>query len=213
MRQGRRCLRRLSKGFPHDSVLRRTHQAAGRFILGETWINHHGHHKHQSTRGLVASGQEAHPIVRGIEARSIWGPSDVYAVRLPQPAGCEPIVMGAVLAGMNPDDEILEGPMNHPMMPAAWIKPYQLEGGEEGTAFTTTMGAATDLESEGTRRMLVNATYWLLGLADAIPEGGTRVDLVGNYDPSQYGFGAAAEGKEGYIVGRTPSDYAMDESE
>ncbi|XAM00523.1 ThuA domain-containing protein [Phycisphaeraceae bacterium D3-23] len=183
----------------------------GRFILGETWINHHGHHKHESTRGILTPGSEDHPIVRGIEEGSIWGPSDVYGVRLPQPEGCAPVVLGAVLTGMSPDDEVVDGPKNFPMMPIAWTKPYQLDGGEAGTAFTTTMGAATDLEAEGTRRMIVNAAYWLLDMADDIPEGGTSVDLVGDFDPSQYGFGAAQPGRDGYVTGRVPSDYAMAE--
>ena len=26
----------------------------GRLVLGETWINHHGKHKHESTRGIIA---------------------------------------------------------------------------------------------------------------------------------------------------------------
>jgi hypothetical protein len=38
----------------------------GRQILGETWVNHHGAHGKESTRGLIARGQEGHPIVRGI---------------------------------------------------------------------------------------------------------------------------------------------------
>ena len=28
----------------------------GRHVLGETWINHHGHHGRQSTRGIIAPG-------------------------------------------------------------------------------------------------------------------------------------------------------------
>lgn len=181
----------------------------GRFILGETWINHHGRHKVQSCRGIVAPGSEDHPIVRGIEEGSIWGPSDVYGVRLPQPAGCEAVVLGAVLTGMNIDDPLLDNEKNSPMMPIAWTKPYQLEGGEEGTAFTTTMGAATDLVAEGTRRMIVNAVYVLLDME--VPEGGTSVDLVDDYAPSQFGFGAAQPGKDGYITGRVPSDYALED--
>ncbi len=182
----------------------------GRFVLGETWINHHGHHKVESTRGVIAEAAAAgvHPIVRGIEPGTIWGPSDVYGVRLPQPEGCEPLVLGAVLTGMGDDDAPVDNQKNAPMMPIAWTKPYQLEGGEAGTAFTTTMGAATDLVAEGTRRLIVNAAYWLLGMD--VPEDGTDVALVGDYHPSQYGFGAAAEGKDGYIVGRVPSDYAME---
>ena len=41
------------------------------------------------------------------------------------------------------------------MMPIAWTKTYQVPDGKTGRAFTSTIGAATDLVSEGTRRLLV----------------------------------------------------------
>jgi len=50
------------------------------------------------------------------------------------------------------------------------------------------MGSATDLASAGTRRMLVNAVYWWVGLEKKIPTRGTKVDLVGDYNPSAYRF-------------------------
>ena len=34
----------------------------GRQVLGETWIDHHGHHGKQSTRGIIAPGAREHPI-------------------------------------------------------------------------------------------------------------------------------------------------------
>ena len=57
----------------------------GRLVLGEQWISHHGHHGKESTRGLIAPGAEEHPILRGIDDGAIWGPTDVYGVRLPLP--------------------------------------------------------------------------------------------------------------------------------
>lgn len=60
-------------------------QGFGRQVLGETWISHHGNHGSQSTRGLIAKGQEQNPILRGIKNGDIWGPTDVYGVRLPLP--------------------------------------------------------------------------------------------------------------------------------
>ena len=56
-------------------------QGFGRVVLGETWISHHGHHKHESTRGILAPEVKGHPILRGIESGDIWGPTDVYGVR------------------------------------------------------------------------------------------------------------------------------------
>ena len=97
----------------------------GRQILGETWINHHGHHGSQSTRGLIAPGMADNPILRGIKDGDIWGPTDVYEVRLPLPADCKPLIMGEVLTGMKPTDPPEAGKQNDPMMPVAWIKTVQ----------------------------------------------------------------------------------------
>ncbi len=131
----------------------------GRLVLGEKWISHHGGHKSQSTGGLVDKGAKDHPIVRGIKDRDVWGDTDVYGVRLPLPGDSKPIILGAVLTGMKVDDPILEGKKNNPMMPVGWTKSYQIPGGKKGRVFNTTMGSSSDLVSEGTRRMLVNATY------------------------------------------------------
>jgi hypothetical protein len=50
------------------------------------------------------------------------------------------------------------------------------------------MGASQDLRSEGLRRLLVNASYWALGMEDQIPEK-SNVDCVGEYAPTPFGFG------------------------
>ncbi|MHC5543525.1 hypothetical protein ACYOEI_35325, partial [Singulisphaera rosea] len=71
----------------------------GRQILGETWIRHHGDHGKQSTLGVIAKGQEGHPILRGIKSGDIWGSTDVYGVRLPLPGDSQPLVLGEVLQG------------------------------------------------------------------------------------------------------------------
>lgn len=158
----------------------------GRRILGETWINHHGKHGTQSTRGIIARDAKNNPIVRGCD--DIWGPTDVYTVRSPLPGDSKPIIMGQVLEGMNPTDKPVAGPQNDPMMPVAWTKTYEGKDGKTGRVFTTTMGAATDLPSEGLRRLLVNAAYWCLGMEDKIPPK-ANVDLVGEYQPLPFGFG------------------------
>lgn len=178
----------------------------GRLVLGEKWISHHGHHKHQSTRGLAADGQTEHPILSGITDGDIWGPSDVYGVRLPLPDDAQPIVMGQVidrvgkydendaLYGMKPTDTTIAEANpgankkynpNDPMMPIAWTKSYQLPDGKKGKAFASTIGASTDLLSEGTRRLLVNAVFWCL---DKDVPTQAKVDIVGKYTPSAYAF-------------------------
>ena len=175
----------------------------GREILGETWVAHHGHHGHESTRGLVADGAEKHPIARGLADTPPWGPTDVYAVRLPLPEGCTPIILGQSLGGMTPDAEPVEGPKNNPMMPVAWTRTFPAGTGKPERVFTTTMGAATDLSAAGTRTMLVNAVYWALGMESSIPAGGADARLVGDYEPTPFGFG-------GFKRGVRPRDLAAE---
>jgi hypothetical protein len=159
----------------------------GRHVLGETWVNHHGKHGSQATRGLIAPDAKDDPILRGIKDGDVFGPTDVYTVNLPLPGDSKPLVLGQVVAGMKPDDKPLEGPKNNPMMPVAWVKTYKGADGKPGRVFTTTMGASQDLVYEGTRRMIVNACLWATGLEDKIPDK-TNVDIVGTYQPSPFRF-------------------------
>ena len=172
----------------------------GRLVLGEKWISHHGGHKRQSTGGIIAENAKDHPITRGIKDRDVWGDTDVYGVRLPLPGDSQPIILGAVLEGMKMDDPPVEGKHNDPMMPVAWTKSYEVPGGKQGKVFTTTMGSASDLVSAGTRRMLVNGVYWILELE--VPAEGTKVDLVGDFKPTFYGFGSFKKGLK-------PADYGL----
>jgi hypothetical protein len=157
----------------------------GRLVLGEKWIAHHGAHGREATRGVIPEELRDLPILRG--CGDIFGPTDVYAVRLPLPGDSRPLVFGAVLAGMDPADEPVRDGRNDPMMPIAWTKTYQVEDGKAGRVFTTTMGAAVDLRSEGLRRLLVNAVYWCTGLEAVIPEQ-ADVSFVGDFGPSPFGF-------------------------
>ncbi|MEX2581066.1 MAG: DUF6797 domain-containing protein [Verrucomicrobiales bacterium] len=171
----------------------------GGLVLGSWFFSHHGWHRQESTRGIVEEGAEKHEILRGIEPGSVWGPTDVYGVKEPIPGdGVEILLRGQVLAGMNPDDEPLgKGPYekapdyvtegsndkNDPMQALAWTKSYRVPDGRKGRAFCTTLGASTDFEAEGTRRLVVNAMFWCLGMD--IPEE-TDVEFVDPYEPSEY---------------------------
>ena len=157
----------------------------GQQVLGETWINHHGDHGHQSTRGIISPEFKSHPLLRGVT--DIWGPTDVYGVTH-LPATTQVLVRGQVLTGMNPTDAPLDGPKNNPMMPLVWIRNYEGSGGKTNQILTTTMGAATDLQSAGLRRLVVNACLWQTGLGKKIPAH-ANVDYVGEYHPSPFGFG------------------------
>ncbi len=175
----------------------------GRLVLGEKWISHHGEHKHQSTRGIVADAANTHPIANGIVSGTLWGSTDVYGVRLPLPGDSEPIILGQVMNrtgefaendvyyGMrSTDDQVADTneageKLNNPMMPIAWTKTYQVPDGKSGRAFTSTIGSSSDLLNEGVRRLLVNGLFWAMDLP--VPER-ADVGLVGDYQPSAYGF-------------------------
>jgi Trehalose utilisation len=157
----------------------------GQQVLGETWVNHHGDHGKQSTRGMINDAFKSHPILRGVT--DIWGPTDVYGV-VHLPATAQVLVRGQVLSGMRPGDPPVAGPKNQPMMPLVWLNDYAGGPGPANRIIATTMGAATDLESAGLRRLIVNACYWAVGLADKIPAE-ANVDYVGDYRPTGFGFG------------------------
>jgi len=159
----------------------------GRQVLGETWVNHHGHHGRESTRGIINEEFKDHPILKGVE--DIWGPTDVYTVTTIT-GDPKVLVFGQVLKGMDPKDE---PNTDKPMMPLAWIKTYTGELGKTSRVFCTTMGASVDLLSEGLRRLLVNGCYWCMGMEDVIPEK-SDVDIVGEYNPLYFGFGAHKKG-------------------
>ena len=173
----------------------------GRVVLGETWINHHGNHGSQATLGLIAKDGEKHPVLKGIKDGDIFGPTDVYGVRLPLPGDSMPLVMGQVLTGMKKDSPPLAGKKNDPMMPVAWVKSYKA-GDKTGRVFTTTMGASQDLLSEGMRRLLVNSTYWALGLEDKI-DANSKVDIVGKFEPKPFR-------NDGYAKNVKPADLLKD---
>lgn len=189
--------------YPKDSESSYTHWnwntngGFGRQILGETWVNHHGHHGQESTRGVIPVAARQHPILRGVD--DVWGPTDVYGIRnLPEDSFV--LLEGSVLAGMTPDAKPVEGAKNEPRMPISWLRNRPMEDGRRQRIVCTTIGAAIDFKSEGLRRFFVNSCYWGLGLEKEIPDRSV-VDIVGTYEPSMFGFGT-------HVRGVRPADHA-----
>lgn len=176
----------------------------GRQVLGETWVNHWGNHKHEATKGIIEESAKNDSILNGVEG--IFGGSDVYEA-YPQ-KDSKILVRGQVLKGMNPGDEPAaykkkrasdkqEQGINDPMMPVAWTRELKTENGKSQRVFCTTMGAASDLTNEGLRRLVVNAVFWGLGLD--VPKK-ADVAFVDPFDPTFYGF-------NGYRKGMKPDDF------
>ena len=161
----------------------------GQRIFGETWVAHHGIHGKEGTRALMDGINEnaKHPILTGVE--DIWGPSDVYTVKN-LPATANVLMYGQSTLGLT---EYSQLNWKKSIMPIAWTIPYQVEDGQPGKAFVTTMGASLDFNSADLRRLIVNASFWLLDMESSITADG-GVEIVGSYNPSPFGFGTFRPG-------------------
>ncbi len=171
----------------------------GRQVLGETWVSHWGNHKKEATSGIIPEAAKGHPILKGVT--DIFGDTDVYEAA--PPADAQVLVLGQVLKGMKPGDppadyrkktaKGVEQGVNDPMQPVVWVREHKNEAGKVNKILTTTMGSATDLQSEGLRRLLVNGAYWAVGLEKKIPKR-SKADLVGDFQPTMYGFNGFKKG-------------------
>lgn len=162
----------------------------GRLVLGETWVSHWGKHRAEATKGIIEPSAKDNPVLRGIA--DVFGTTDVYEAAPPPDATI--LLRGQSLTGMNATDAPagykkknhagIEQGVNDPMMPIAWTREVRNEAGKTNKVLCTTMGAATDLTSEGLRRLIVNGVYWGLGLD--VP---ARADVasVDPYNPTMYG--------------------------
>jgi hypothetical protein len=162
----------------------------GQQVLGETWVNHHGDHGKQSTRGVINPEFKDELLLRGVI--DVWTPTDVYGVTH-LPGDARVLVRGQVLSGMKPTDPPLEGPKNDPMMPIVWTRNYTNENGKTSRILATTMGSAVDFENESLRRLVINGCYWAVGLEKSIPQK-ADVNCVGDYQPTWFGFGKYKKG-------------------
>jgi hypothetical protein len=196
----------LSKDGPWASWNYNNAGGFGKRVLGETWLTHWGKHKVEATRGVVEPSARNHPLLSGIT--DIFGDTDVYEAY--PPADATILVRGLVLQTLTPDSppasyakrrvtDKMEQGVNEPPMPVAWARLYRNDAGATNRILTTTMGSATDLESEGLRRLIVNGVYWGLGID--VP---ARADvaLVDEYLPSFYGF-------DGFRKGLRATDFAL----
>jgi len=172
----------------------------GKQVLGETWVDHWAKHKVEATRGIIAPGARGDVLLRGVV--DVFADTDIYEAY--PPADAKILLLGQALKGMKPDSppadyrrkrstDKQEQGINDPMMPVAWTRLHTNETGKVNKILCTTLGSATDLQSEGLRRFLVNGAYWAVGLEKKIPRK-ARVDYVGEFHPTMYGFNTFKKG-------------------
>ncbi len=177
----------------------------GRNVLGENWVNHWATNHKYATRGIIEESAKGEKILNGV--KDVFGDSGAYETH-PQPDS-KILLRAEVVNGLKPTDPPADfkgknkdgvmQPVNEPKMPMAWTRVHKNSADKENRVFCTTMGAATDLENEDLRRLLVNAIYWGFNLE--IPSK-ADVSYVDPYKPSQYSF-------NGFRKGIKPEDHAL----
>ena len=168
----------------------------GHQVLGQSWVGHYGKNHTQGTRIDILPAAAAHPILRGVKA--IFAHEGGYVGK---PTDGEILTMAQPLNGMTRESP---ADTTKPPMPSEWTRTYQSASGKIGRVFTTLYGVPENLRNDGYRRMMVNATFWSLGLESAIKPD-LNVALVGPFKPSTFG-------NHRYIASIKPSAYAGFES-
>jgi hypothetical protein len=201
-----------NRGVPIIGLRTSTHAFRGKLggfgkrVLGEGWVSHWGHHKREACRGVIEPGAKKDSILNGVT--DVFADSDVYEAYPPKDAKI--LMRGLVLENMKPNSKSSDRQkknralnkvtgVNDPAMAVVWTRNYKWPSGKTSKIFCSTMGAATDLQSEGLRRMIVNATY--AGLGMEVPRK-ANVDYVDPYKPLFYGFNSFRRGIK-------PSDHAL----
>lgn len=158
----------------------------GGMTVGHSWTFHHGNHGKESARGLIDGKNAKHPILNSVT--DVWGPSDVYGVNSNFPDDAQVLMHGMVLKGMKADDA---PNLNKAIMPMVWLRDYKAPSGKTAKIFSTSIGAAIDLQSEDLRRLFINASYHLTGLT--VPK---KADAawVEDFQPSMFGFNTYKKG-------------------
>ena len=101
--------------------------------------------------------------------------------------------------GRKHDDAI--NPKKIPL-PIAWTKTWTGNSGKTARVFHVTMGSAKDYQSEGLRRLTLNAVYWGLQMESQI-DPDCNVSYVGQYEPLASGFNYKKLGVEA----KKPEEY------
>jgi hypothetical protein len=158
----------------------------GHQVLGQTWVGHYGRNHVQSTRITIIPEAAKHPILTGVSKIHVHAggynavPQDDWNI----------LTMAQPLMSMEVDGKPDE---TKPPMASEWTREYAGADGKKGRVFTSLYGASEDILNDGYRRMLVNATYWMLGLEDKIVAD-SPIDFVGKYQPNTFRGGGYARG-------------------
>jgi len=164
----------------------------GEQVFGNTWhkergqSHYGGNHQMGGTISPVAASI-GHPVNTGVGSMHTY--SGAYSSQ--PPAGSTPLLEVQVLNTFEASDDINT---EKPIVNAGWTRDhYVAPSGDkkEARIVYTSYGASEDLLDENARRFLVNASFWVSGLEDAITPD-LDVSIVGGFDPVPYTAGAFA---------------------
>ncbi len=165
----------------------------GHQILGNTWVGHYGKNHRQATRIQIIPKNKDHLILTGVgnNAHTIAGaytgiPDDTFTV----------LTESQPLDGMekgSPADKTKKP------SPSTWTRHYTSKSGKKARVFHSTQGASEDLLDPDYRRLIINGTYWAMGLEKEI-KADSKVDLIGPYKPTTFRNG-------GHVRGLKPEVY------
>ncbi len=178
----------------------------GKQVFGNTWdkVNgqsHYGENHRESGIYTPVDAAKSHPIMTGID--SFFAYNGAYKSQ--PPADATPLVEVQVLNTFEKSDNINT---KKPKVNAGWTRDhYMAPSGDkkEARVFYTSIGASEDFLDEKSRRFVVNATLWCMGMEDKITDD-LKVDIVGGFYPSAY-FTSSL-----YREGVKPSDLAAFDS-
>ncbi|MFC7337698.1 PVC-type heme-binding CxxCH protein [Haloferula chungangensis] len=171
-------------------------------ILGEGWAGHYGKHAVEGARGVPNAGYLGHPILHGVQ--DVFVESDVYGVKRVTEENATILMHGVVTANLLPDSYQVTGKEPQPSL---WIRQYQTPQGGKGKAVCSTMGASSDLDNEGLRRLFVNTAFYLTGVEVPVK---ADVTIVDPFEPSRFQFMR----EKGYFkkLGLKPADFGYGKS-
>ena len=160
-------------------------------VFGQQWITHHGNHYHGEapvTSVSILQEKESHPILNGVD------PFEAYSWLYHVDGGdwklsgdSDPLLLGTALKSNHEENDRLDKfPLTNPV---SWTKTYRTTSGDNARVFFTTLGHPYDFKKEPMRKLSIQGIFWALGKESEIPKNGINVDIEGDYNPNNAGFG------------------------
>jgi uncharacterized protein len=171
-------------------------------VYGQQWITHHGHFGDNETplTSVYLKGATNTPILNGVQPFQAY--SWLYHVdggKWKLNGDCKTFLEGKALKSSH-EKELDQYPLTNPV---AWTKSYATKSGKSARVFFTTLGHPFDFREISMRKLALNGIYWALGYEAKIPKTGVNAEVVGEYNPSESGFGEKfKKGVKPFMIGR-----------